>query len=126
MSYAFSVDEEHFSGDFDTVELACQEAARDPDIGCFFWVGEVTAPPGPEAFFDADLWLEHVSCQDEYSLDCAEDWDQATAVQKEELEEAVRNVMSLWLDRHNLRPGFFMVSQPQKFRVMPDGKWEQA
>ena len=71
-----------------------------------FWVGKCVPPPRPEDMWCAEDWLEHVSVQDSYSGEWAEDWDGSTRVQRNELEQEVRSVLAAWLDRHNLRPKF--------------------
>lgn len=77
------------------------------------WIGQDRPPTQPEAFWRANDWLDHVSCQDDYSLECAEGWDCSTKEQRRELEEQVRSVMAAWLDRHGLRPRFFLVESAE-------------
>lgn len=79
-----------------------------------FFVGKAVEPSKPEDFWDAENWLEHVSCQDEYMGDHAEDWDCSTKQQRQELEEQIRPVLAAWLERHSLRPDFFNVRELEK------------
>ena len=109
MSYCYSHDEETFHGDFPTYEAAVEAGRSDAGDRPVF-VGEAVPPTQPEDWWNAEDWLEHVSVQDEYSGDWAEDWDNSTKEQREELEREVRAVMAAWLDRHDLRPKFFNVS----------------
>lgn len=121
--FSYSHNGEEYHGRFDTFEQAKAEAC---EMGATF-VGECVAPPAPESYFDADDWLEHVSCQDEYSIDAAEDWCRPTREQRGELENEVQAVMAAWLDRHGFRPTFFLIENPIQVRedelphVKPDG-----
>lgn len=114
--YSYSTDEEIYHGTFDTIEQACDEAAGEVNIGSNFWVGE-QSKPSPESYWDADDWLEHVSCQDDFAGDWAENWDESTKEQREELQVEVRAVMAAWLKRHNLEPKFWNINKPRKFYV---------
>lgn len=114
--FTISADEEHYHGCFESIEDAIEEASQ----GCAyetFWVGECEQPRQPELYWNADDWLELVGCQDEYQGEYAEDWDDSTAEDHEELEEEVRKVMAEWLDRKKLRPKFFIVRDATKYIV---------
>jgi hypothetical protein len=110
-SYAF--DEQTFHGDFATREEAIAEAASEGG-GDTFWTGENVPATQPEDWWVAEDWLEHVSCQDEYSGDHADGWDESTKEQRAELESLVRPILGEWLDRHSLRPSFFNVTNIKK------------
>lgn len=122
--FAISGDEEAFHGSYSTIEEAIGEAANGYAYKVF-WVGECEAPTQPEAFWYAEDWLEHVSCQDDYSGEWAEDWDDSTRAQRAELEENVRKVMAEWLDKHNLRPRHFKITNSVRYRVL-DGVAEAS
>jgi hypothetical protein len=81
-------------------------------------VGVNVQPTQPEMLWFADDWLEHVSVQDEFGGEWAEDWDGSTEEQREELEKEVRDVMAKWLDRHDLRPTFFSVDEIEQVDVL--------
>jgi hypothetical protein len=102
--YAISYADELYSGDYDTIE----EAAHEVEPGRAVWIGEKRAPVQPETLWDVEDWLERVSDDDDYFGEWAEDWDASTRKQVDELEAEVRAVMAAWLDRHNLRPKFFV------------------
>lgn len=87
-TYSWSHNEEQYFGDFATVDDALEEAESEGHEETV-WVGERDSPTQPEDFWDADNWLEHVSCQDEYSHEVSEDWDSSTKEQLAELEEEV-------------------------------------
>lgn len=108
--YSYSHDDEHFHGEYDTPEEAFAMSNEDSA-----YVGENVAPTQPEDFWRAYDWLEHVSCQDEYSMDAAEGWDDSTKEQLSELETEVRKVMAAWLDRHGLRPKFWIVENVKRY-----------
>ena len=121
--YSYSTDEENYHGEYDSVEAACDGATEEIEadenvVGRHFWVGEQVEPPAPESYWEADLWLEHVACQDEYSGDWADGWDgNSTNEQRAELEAEVRAVMANWLDKYDLRPKFWNIVNPRKFYV---------
>lgn len=126
--WSFSLDEERYEGQFKSMGDAIFAALKEADEGALFWVGENRPPTQPEEWWEAENWLEHVSCQDEYDSDCADSWDNSTKEQREELEIEVRKILGAWLDRHGLRPGFWIVREPTEFRktrgaaVMQDKK----
>lgn len=120
--YSLSWDGGTYHSDYETKEEAEQAGFNDPyskERG-WFWVGECVPPRQPEDLWYAEDWLEHVSCHEEYSGEWAEDWDQSTREQREELEREVRGVMAAWLDRHGLRPRFWNIENPYKLRCPND------
>lgn len=123
-TYCYSYNEEIFHGRFATAEEAWNAAWGADDVETAY-VGECVAPSQPELWWNAEDWLEHVSCQDEYSNEWAEDWDRSSKAQRTELEAEVRSVMAAWLDRHNLRPMFYNVENVKE-RTRPAALKEQA
>lgn len=123
--YSWSVDEERYFGDFATVEDALLDAQSEDEDVKVVYVGERRSPTPPEDWWNAEDWLEHVSCQDDYQIDQASDWDESTKEQKEDLESEVRKVMAAWLDRHSLRPQFWLIEKAKKY-VVEDGVWVPA
>ena len=121
MTYSYSTNQESYFGDFATREQALAEAINEArEYGHKkVWIGQSVPPTQPEDLWVAEDWLELVSCQDDYCLDCASDWDESTNAQREELESAVRTVMAEWLDRHKLRPKFFLVDNVEEIDVQP-------
>lgn len=114
--YSYSTDGEHYHGTFASIEDALDEAfASSDDPNERIFVGECVAPTQPETYWDAADWLEHVSCQDEYSCDWSEDWGESTNEQRIELETEVRQVMAAWLDRHGLRPRFWSINNDKQY-----------
>ena len=111
-SYSFNV--EDYSGEFDTPEEAVEEAFAEDEDATVCSVAENVPAPAPESYFDARDWLDNVSNQDPYSIDAAIDWDESTKEQRAELEKEVRAVMGAWLDRHKLRPRFWLVKNAKK------------
>jgi len=117
-AWAISSDSENYNhADFKSKEEAIAEGlifyGGEP-----FYVGELEEPTPPEDLFDCGDWLEHVSCQEDYEGDHAEGWDSSTKEQREELNQEVRQVLSAWLDRHNLRPSFWNI--PNGERIEPN------
>ena len=110
MPYAYSTQEDTgYVGGFETREEAVQ-AAREDGLDSVYYLGEERPPIQPENLFDPEDWLEKVSCQEDYSIEAADGWsDPVTKDQLEELQAEVSLVMAAWLDRHKLRPKFFLV-----------------
>jgi hypothetical protein len=115
--YSYSHNEENYYGSYATREEAIAEASADLDKGDRFWTALNSPPTQPEAFWQAEDWLEHVSCQDEYGCDWSMDWESSTAEQRAELEAEVRPVMAAWLERHGLRPRFWSAEEVQMHTV---------
>lgn len=119
-AYANNI-EDNFQGTFDTKQDAIEEALANADEGETIHVGRLCPPIQPEEYWAAEDWLEHVSCQDDYTGDFADDWEESTEWQRQELEREVRAVMAAWLDRHKLRPRHFLVRDTEAFDVI-DGR----
>lgn len=120
--WAFAYHEcDNFQGSFSTKQDAIAEALAGADDNSTICVGRMVPPNQPEELWHAEDWIEHVSCQDDYCGDWAEDWDGSTDSQRHELEREVRAVMAAWLDRHKLRPRHFMVRDVEDFDVV-DGQ----
>ena len=110
--WCYSFDGELYdSEEFNTAEDVVAGVLAECDLldGESFSIGQCSPPIQPEDMWDAADWLEHVSVQDDYSGDWAEDWDRSTKEQREELEAEVRTVLAAWLDRHKLRPTHFTI-----------------
>lgn len=121
----YSLDEEHYEGDFATREEAIAEG-REAYPGDTIYVGKGTPPIQPEAAWDADDWLDCVSNLDDYCLDCADDWNRATKEQRDELEALVRPILAAWLDRHGLRPTFVLINKPEAIEPLEPNEEDQA
>lgn len=112
--WAISSDGENYSSiSFPTKEEAIREgkALNGNDV---FYVGQIVAPTAPEHYFHSEDWLEHVSVQEDYCGEHAEDWDMSTKEQRDELDEEVSKVMAAWLDRHDLRPKFWNIGESEE------------
>lgn len=108
MKFAISRWGEHYEGDFDSEEEAAKEAAAVFGDGSFY-VGCKRKPRQPETFINADGMLDRLGEGDEdWSSDWCE-WDYPTREQIAELQTQFEATMASWLDRHNLRPRWFMV-----------------
>lgn len=121
MPFCYSINEEYFSGAFDSTNDAIAAAIAETKDGDSFWIGECRSPTQPEDFWCAEDWLEHVSVQDDYSGEFASDWDLSSEKQRQELEVLVRGVLKDWLDRHNLRPTHYYVDNAVRYRNLGGG-----
>lgn len=115
--FSHSLDGEYYYHSFDTREEAIADATSAYEDHGRFYVGEIVPPRQPELFFHAESWMDHVSDQDDYGGEWAEDWNKSTGPQLAELDEKVRAVMSEWLDRHKLRPTFWNIGKTERFEI---------
>ena len=131
--YCWSWDEEaYYDSGYASVEDCIAEAlaaTSDPEEneGNTLYVGKQKSPRQPEDYFsdcDIERFLEKVSEQDEYGGEWTEDWDRSTREQRAELAREIQPLIAAWLDRHNLRPKFFIVDELQVFNII-DGKAER-
>jgi len=113
--FSISTDEEQYYGSYETAEEAIEEATNGYAY-THFWIGECVSPTQPEDMWDSEDWLEHVSCQ--YPNLQHNHPDNSTKEQRAELEQEVKTVMAAWLDRHKLRPSFFVIENPVEYHVV--------
>ena len=111
--YSYSFDEELYDGTFSSVEEAVEAAFNEYPSRNVVWVGE-NYQPHAEGYIDADLVIEHITCQDEYCVDGADGWPDASKEQLQELTDALQKVVGDWLDKHKLRERFFLVQNVQR------------
>lgn len=106
MKYAYSFDEEGYTGTFDTPDAAAAEAMSDAseDHGGV-WIGEVKQPVAHD-FVDAEAIIENAQCQagDECG-EWAEDW--LASLNHDQIQE-LKTFVGDWLQRHDA-PSFFTV-----------------
>lgn len=100
-----------FYGGFDTREEAILEA-RDIYEGSFY-VGQLRPPIRPEGIINAADILESLANDDDYQGEWAEGWPDASEAQVQELDDEFTRVLAAWLDRHGLRPKWFVVPDPE-------------
>ena len=113
--YAWSIDEENYHGPFVTIGEAFLDAELSgEEVAPRVWIGACYLPTA-EAYVDADLVIEHITCQDEYYIDAAEDWPHATKEQLAELTRELQQTVGAWLDRHKLRERFFLVRDAKRY-----------
>lgn len=112
--YAYSTDGERYDGRFDSEREAAIAAFA--DTGEYQVEVSIIEPvSNPESYVNSWDVLEAIQCQEEYSMDGAENWPNATADQNDELTDMLRKTVAKWLDKHNLRPTFFVCSKPVTF-----------
>lgn len=116
--WGYTHDEQTYHGCYDTPEEAAEEGALGDDDSEYetVTVGQYRSPE-VLGYVDAELVLEHIRCQDDYCLDCADDALECTKEQKSELTTALQETVRLWLDKHNLWPKFGLVDEPLKITL---------
>jgi hypothetical protein len=115
--YAYSTNDEDFTGGFASPETALQEGFHenqdDPDTS--ITVGKCVPPPCAELLY-ADLLLEHIVCQEEYQGEYAEGvFDGIPDDVKQELTDNLRLLFESWLTKHDLRPKFFVIEETERW-----------
>lgn len=125
-AFCYSFTGEDFFGRCATVQDAIAEAIAEAGDRKTFYVGTSTPPPSPETYWNAEDWLEHVSCQDEYAGEYADGWDCSTKEQRKMLEDAVQPLLRSWLHANKLMPRFFTVRDVKAFAIQDDGTAAQT
>lgn len=120
--YGYSYDQENYVGAFATIDEAL-DAATLP--GCdVCWICECGRPPAEE-LVSAGLVLQEITSAEEYCVDAAEGWPNATREQCQELTDALRRVIGEWLDKHRLRELFYVPTNIRRYEFR-DGEWCEA
>ncbi len=114
--WGVSRDEELYRGDYLTRADAI--AACDPNGST--WVGQFQEPPDPAGYIDHDLILEHILCQDEYSMEAAEGALEATKEELADLTQTMQAAFRDWMTRNSITPGFYMVDPDTVHKVQFD------
>lgn len=107
--WGYSTDGELFTGECETREQAIADGRVECDKVSKYYVGRYTKVDQPEELFDAGDFINHVSEQDSYLGEYADNWDMSTNEQRKELTEILRAAIAGWLDKHKLRPKFWLV-----------------
>lgn len=115
--WSISTNGENYSGQYDTKEEAIAEGqAMGYDS---FYVGQCCSPISPEAAWCGEDWIDHVLCQDDYSGEWADGSLNATNEELAELEGEVRPILAAWLERHGLRPTFWLIADGTVEEIEP-------
>ena len=122
--WSISTNEEDYVGVFDSEGDAIADGMTNEE-GSFF-VGRCVSPTQPEVLFDADAvddWLHnYVFSHEDYQLDWADGRSpDPKKEQLKELAEEIRPVIAAWLDRHKLRPTFFLID-PKSVRFIENAQ----
>jgi hypothetical protein len=119
--WGWSTDGECYHGFYasreDAIKAGATEGAAEP--GQRIFVGRFRAPI-LEGAIDASLILDQVTDQDDYCGDWAEDWPGCTQGQVDELTNIIRKAFCEWLGKHDLRPSFGVIDNPEEL-VIGDG-----
>ncbi len=104
--WGISHNEETYSGEYESREAAI--AACDPGSGAS-WIGQYQDPPPPASYIEASDIIEHIQCQDDYSIECAEGALHATKSELEDLTESLRATFNAWMKRNSIDIGFYLI-----------------
>lgn len=108
--FAYSHNEEHYYGAFDSFDEAKREAL---DVYESAWVGECRKPDVLGAI-DGERLIDDILCQDDFSIDAAGEGLSATRDQMIELDDMLRETFRQWLDKHDLWPTFYVVENAKR------------
>lgn len=119
-TYSYSVDEEHYTGRFSSREEAIEEARADRFDP--FWTARNREPEMNLGYlFSADRIIKKiVEGEEDFYLECAEGWPDCTPEQESELTAALENAFNGWMDRHRLRPDFWIAEDVQEHKLEGD------
>ena len=108
--WGYSTDGKTYFGSYDFAEEAEVAGRQDEGWETQLWVGQFTSPRPPEDFIDIDHFLEGPDGNEDYSGDYV-DWPPSiTNEQREELKSALAKVYGDWLDKHDKRPDWGLVT----------------
>lgn len=114
--WTVSTDEENWPAldGWETREQAIAEGPEELGVepGECFFVGQMRAPS--ISVPDADDFIDHILCQDDFCLECAEGSFDCTKEQRKELTNLLEKTFFEWMDRHGLRPRHFMIENSEK------------
>lgn len=110
--FAYSTNEENYHGSYDSPEAAAMSAFEsDEDLQ------EVDVSPcrAPVIVCPSAIDIcDHIGCQEDFQIECAEIIE-PNGDQQVELEQIIQREVEAWLDRHNLRPEFFICNEPKPY-----------
>lgn len=112
--YAYSTDEENYYGRYRIPDEAVAVGFSEEEDLEICWVAEVVEPEAA-VYLDAEILLDHIREQEEYSLECADDAWGCTEEQRDDLTKMLRECFDAWAEKHSLKPGFFTVKNPQEW-----------
>ncbi|WP_437224962.1 hypothetical protein SH661x_001932 [Planctomicrobium sp. SH661] len=111
-----STDEENWDGegewDSEADAIAGGPESLELSPGDTYYVGQTRAPT--ISVPDADDILEHITCQDDFSLDCAEGAFSCSKEVAAELTDAIQKTFDDWMARHKLEPTFYLIDNYSK------------
>lgn len=116
--YAYSFDEENYTGDFDSPDEAAEEAFASGDYRESVFIATIVPVNGTDWIHASDF-LGDIMLSDDYLTDRAEHWPDCTPEQESELTQMLRRTFGEWLDKHGLRPTFFNVKNPKEIKREP-------
>lgn len=114
--YSYSFDEENYTGEFDSIDEAIEEARDEADGRDFVYVGKAVRPD-PLNFIDGQEVIERIAEADEFCTEWGQGWPEANTEQIAELTEAFHAAFKAWMDKHNLHPTFWNVENAQKYNL---------
>jgi hypothetical protein len=110
-----SGDGEQYWGCYDTPEEAAN--ASGAPVGAIVEVGQYRNPMAPETVLVAEAVFEQLLCEDDYQSDWADGYPHCTKDQEAELTAMLRQAFATWLEKHDLRPHWGIVTTTQKVVV---------
>lgn len=104
-TWAYSFDGEVYEGTLNSRETAMRIAKN---VGASR-IGQWRSPIAPEQVVSGANLIDELQCYDEYHHDEGEAWLDGLVRCEGDLTIEIRKVFAGWLERHGLRPAFFLI-----------------
>lgn len=121
MTYAYSLNEEHYHGSYDTPEDAAWQGMHDiladeADESPCVWVGEICQPK-MRCPFDADDAIERVQeVESDDAGELVENFN-PTPAERADLSRRLQEAWDEWMAENRIDPGFFTIQKPRLWRL---------
>ena len=116
----YSLNEESYSGAFNSEEEAITECRRCGYEGVVY-IGQYRTPEAPENCFDVEDIFDQIVQHEDYCCDWAESFFFINDEVKNEMTEGMRKEFGRLLDKYGIRPTFGVIKPETVVQVEPSG-----
>ena len=114
-TFSYSPTGENYYGQFATREAAIEAARAEVGSGqSRFWTGRNRAPEINLYCLSAETVIEDIVNQEDFQIDAADNWPNATKEQQDELTGMLQRTFRDWMARHGLAPTYWLVEDVQE------------
>lgn len=120
VKYCYSWDDENFNvGPFNTIEQALLDATEESGKkGVTVYIGEVLEIDNTIYFPTAEYVIEYMGEQAyDHIGELAYHYPDVTDNAKVELEEELRNLLTVWCKKYEISPAFYSVTNVQEYKT---------